>query len=58
MVETWRRRPANVEVMCKQWTVVSGETIVPREGVRKIPVQGQRLAKNLVGDVARRENDV
>ena len=34
------------------------ETIVPREVVRKIPEKAQRLPKNLVGDVARRENDI
>ena len=56
--EAWGRRPANVKVMRKQRAVVFIEAIVPREVVGKIPIQAQWLAKNLVGDVARRKDDV
>src|SRR6516164_7404295 len=44
--------------MRKQGTVIPVETIVSREVIGKIPVKAQRPAKNLVGDIARRENDV
>ena len=58
MIEARRSRPADIEVVRKQWTVVSVETLVPGEIVGKILIEAQWLAKYLVGDVPRRQNDV